>query len=79
MMEFPSYHAMIAGVVAGAGFAVVPRSVLEGLRATGSVRQHVLPKRFAHNRTHVVRHDDRSPSLRGLLSLLVTTAPRLLC
>ena len=75
IMEFVSYQAMIACVAAGTGFAVVPKSVLQGLRATRSVRQHVLPKRFVHNRTYVVWHGDPSPSLRGSLPLLVTTAP----
>ncbi len=74
IMEFASYQAMIACVAAGTGFAVVPKSVLEGLRATRSVRQHALPKRFSHNRTYIVWHGDPSPSLRCLLSLLVTAA-----
>jgi DNA-binding transcriptional LysR family regulator len=70
IMEFASYQAMIACVAAGSGFAVVPKSVLAALRATGSVRQHALPKRFSHNRTHIVWNGDMSPSLHGLLSLL---------
>lgn len=74
IMEFESYQAMIACVAAGTGFAVVPKSVLETVRATKSVRQHALPKRFSHNRTHLVWHGDPSPSLRCLLSLLATTA-----
>ncbi len=73
-MEFASYQAMIACVAAGTGFAVVPKSVLEGLRASRSVRQHALPKRFSHNRTYIVWSGDPSPSLRCLLSLLVTAA-----
>jgi DNA-binding transcriptional LysR family regulator len=40
IMEFASYQTMIACVAAGTGFAVVPKSVLEALRATKSVRQH---------------------------------------
>ena len=55
IMEFSSYQAMIACVAAGTGFAVVPKSVLEALRATKSVRQHALPKRFSHNRTYIWR------------------------
>ena len=47
VLEFASYQAMIACVAAGTGFAVVPKSVLEALRATKSIRQHPLPKRFA--------------------------------
>jgi len=63
ILEFASYQAMIACVAAGTGFAVVPKSVLEALRATKSVRQHALPKRFSHNRTYIVWHGDPSPSL----------------
>jgi len=74
IMEFESYQAMIACVAAGTGFAVVPKSVLEALRAAKSVCQHALPKRFSHNRTYIVWHGDPSPSLRCLLSLLVTAA-----
>jgi DNA-binding transcriptional LysR family regulator len=76
ILEFASYQAMIACVAAGTGYAVVPKSVLEALRATKSVRQHALPKRFSHNRTFIVWNGDQSPSLRCLLSLLApTTAP----
>jgi DNA-binding transcriptional LysR family regulator len=74
IMEFASYQAMIACVAAGTGFAVVPKSVLEALRATKSVCQHALPKRFSHNRTYIVWRGDSEPSLRCLLSLLVTAA-----
>ena len=70
IMEFASYQAMIACVAAGTGFAVVPKSTLEALRATQGVRQHALPKRFAYNRTHIVWNGEPSPSLRGLLSVL---------
>ena len=74
VMEFASYQAMIACVAAGTGYAVVPKSVLETLRATKSVRQHPLPKRFSNNRTYIVWYGDPSPSLQCLLSLLVTAA-----
>jgi len=70
ILEFASYQAMIACVAAGTGFAVVPKSVLEALRATKSVRQHPLPKRFSCNRTYIVWSGDPSPSLQGLISLL---------
>jgi len=74
VLEFASYQAMIACVAAGTGFAVVPKSVLEALRATKSIRQHPLPKRFSHNRTCLVWNGDPSPSLRGLMPLLPSTA-----
>jgi DNA-binding transcriptional LysR family regulator len=70
ILEFASYQAMIACVAAGTGYAVVPKSVLETLRASKSIRQHALPKRFSQNRTHIVWNGDPSPSLRGLMSLL---------
>jgi DNA-binding transcriptional LysR family regulator len=78
VLEFASYQAMIACVAAGTGFAVAPKSVLEALRATKSIRQHALPKRFSHNRTYIVWNGNPSPSLHGLLSLLAgsgATAP----
>lgn len=69
ILEFASYHAIIACVAAGTGVAVVPKSVLGALRAKG-IRQHPLPKRFSQSRTHLIWNGDPSPSLRGLLSLL---------
>jgi len=74
VLEFASYQAMIACVAAGTGFAVVPKSVLGALRATKSIRQHPLPKRFSHNRTHLVWNGDPSPSLVALMSLLASAA-----
>src|SRR5688500_14004528 len=74
VLEFASYQAMIACVAAGTGFAVVPKSVLAALRATKSIRQHSLPKRFSHNRTYLVWNGDPSPSLHGLMSLLGSIA-----
>jgi DNA-binding transcriptional LysR family regulator len=74
VLEFASYQAMIACVAAGTGYAVVPKSVLEALHATRSVRQHPLPKRFSQSRTYLVWNGDPSPSLHGLLSLLAPVA-----
>jgi len=75
ILEFASYQAMIACVAAGSGFAVVPESILAALRAARCVRQHALPKRFAHNRTFIVWNGEPSPSLNGLLALLASVAP----
>ena len=74
VLEFASYQAMIACVAAGTGYAVVPKSVLEALHATRSIRQHPLPKRFSQIRTHLVWNGEPSPSLRGLLSVLANVA-----
>src|SRR6476659_3068723 len=74
IMEFSSYQAMIACVAAGTGFAVVPKPGRERRRATRTLRQPGPPQRSPHNRTYIVWHGDPSPSLRGLLSLLVAAA-----
>jgi DNA-binding transcriptional LysR family regulator len=75
VLEFASYQAIIACVAAGTGFAVVPKSVLEALRATRSVHQHTLPKRVARNCTSIIWNGEASPSLNGLLALLAGVAP----
>jgi DNA-binding transcriptional LysR family regulator len=74
VLEFASYQAMIACVAAGTGFAVVPKSVLEALHATRSIRQHPLPKRFSNSRTYLVWNGEPSPALRGLTSLFASMA-----
>jgi len=61
---------MIACVAAGTGFAVVPRSLLASLRATGDVRQHELPARVRRNHTHLVWHGTPSSALERLQALL---------
>jgi DNA-binding transcriptional LysR family regulator len=74
VLEFASYQAMIACVAAGTGYAIVPKSVLEALHATRSIRQHPLPKRFSHSRTYLVWNGEPSPALRGLMSVLSSIA-----
>jgi len=49
-MEFASYHAIVACVSAGAGIAVVPRSVLQ-LAGRAHVHAVALPARIARART----------------------------
>ncbi|HET6265894.1 MAG TPA: LysR substrate-binding domain-containing protein, partial [Usitatibacter sp.] len=51
VMEFASYHAIIACVAAGAGIAVVPRSVLAVAKAEKQVEVTRLPARTAKART----------------------------
>ncbi|SEA46220.1 LysR family transcriptional regulator [Variovorax sp. YR216] len=69
-LEFSSYQAMIACVAAGTGFAIVPVSVLKALRATADVRQHPLPERVRHNRTHLVWKGTPSVALARLIEML---------
>jgi DNA-binding transcriptional LysR family regulator len=73
-LEFASYQAMIACVAAGTGFALVPRSVLDSLRAVQEVEQHEVPPRIRRNRTHLVWHGPGSSALQKLRALLTATA-----
>ncbi|WP_395700948.1 LysR family transcriptional regulator [Aquabacterium sp.] len=80
VLEFGSYPGIIACVAAGTGCAIVPRSVLQSLRAGADVQQHELPERVRRNRTHLVWHGEASPALQQLLALLqpgaAAAAPR---
>lgn len=69
-LEFGSYQAMIACVAAGTGFAIVPRSLLVALKASGEVRQHELPARARRNHTHLVWRGAPSSALQELQALL---------
>jgi DNA-binding transcriptional LysR family regulator len=70
VLEFGSYQGMIACVAAGTGFAIMPRSVLAALHASGKVNQHPLPDRFSANRTHLVWRGERSLALDRLIAVL---------
>jgi len=68
IMEFGSYHAIVACVAAGAGIAVVPRAVLRTVPAAKNVAAHALPASVAKARTHLVwRQGEKSPALAALL------------
>jgi DNA-binding transcriptional LysR family regulator len=69
-LEFASYQAMIACVAAGTGFALVPRSLLVALKASGEVRQHELPAKVRRNRTHLVWNGEPSTALARLMALV---------
>jgi len=72
VMEFQSYHAIVACVAAGSGIAVVPRSVLEMTRASDQVNVTSLPALTAKARTQLVwRPSHRSVALEALKALLV--------
>lgn len=64
VMEFGSYHAIVACVAAGAGIAIVPRSVSRLGVAASSITTHPLPPAVAQARTVFVwRHGYRSVAL----------------
>ena len=54
VMEFASYHAIVACVAAGAGIAVVPRSVIRASPGARDVRVSTLPAPVADAWTHLV-------------------------
>lgn len=71
VMEFASYHAIVACVAAGTGVAIVPRSVLAVLGAAHSVRVGALSGPHAQALTQLVwRADDDTPALQALRSQL---------
>lgn len=73
VMEFQSYHAIVACVAAGSGIAVVPRSVLEMTRASNQVNVTSLPALTAKAKTQLVwRPSHHSLALKALKALLVT-------
>jgi DNA-binding transcriptional LysR family regulator len=70
VLEFGSYQAIIACVAAGTGFAVVPKSVLAGLRSSKGITKHGLPKKYALSRTQLVWIGELTPALNGLISTI---------
>jgi len=71
VMEFQSYHAIVACVAAGSGIAVVPRSVLAMTRARNQVNATSLPAATAKAKTQLVwRPSHRSVALEALKALL---------
>ncbi|MDD3018725.1 MAG: LysR substrate-binding domain-containing protein [Comamonas sp.] len=73
VLEFSSYPAIVACVAAGTGVAIVPKSVLAGLRAAQMVRVHELPAHMASNRTHLIWHEGKeSLALKSMRQLLIS-------
>ena len=71
VMEFQSYHAIIACVAAGSGFAVVPRSVIGMTSAANEVNVASLPAAISKARTLLVwRPGHHSVALEALKRLL---------
>lgn len=77
VMEFGSYHAIVACVAAGTGVAIVPRSVVRAVLGDGSIATYRLPASIARARTLLVwRRDHRSPALTALRALLGAVGPK---
>jgi DNA-binding transcriptional LysR family regulator len=54
VMEYGSYHAIVACAAAGAGIAVVPRSVMRVTGMEAQLAVHPLPAKIAHAKTMLV-------------------------
>ena len=71
VLEFQSYHAIVACVAAGSGIAVVPRSVMAMTRAGREIALTPLPAHIAKARTQLVwRPEHHSVALEALKKLL---------
>ena len=54
VMEYGSYHAIVACAAAGSGIAVVPRAVLRAVVAEDQVAVHALPAKIAEAKTKLI-------------------------
>jgi DNA-binding transcriptional LysR family regulator len=71
VMEYGSYHAIIACAAAGGGIALVPRSVLRVSGLKANVAVHTLPAQLAQVRTLLVwRRGERSSAFEALQKAL---------
>jgi DNA-binding transcriptional LysR family regulator len=67
VLALSSYHAIIACVASGTGIALVPRSVLETVRASDHIAVYPLAKDPVRVQTYLVwRYGATSPALRAL-------------
>jgi len=77
VIEFQSYHAIIACVAAGTGIAVVPRSVLALTNAVDELAVTPLPRAFGRARTQLVwRVQHRSVALDAMKAMLAEAGPK---
>lgn len=75
VMEFQSYHAIVACVAAGTGIAVVPKSVLEMTSAGRQVGAFPLPAAIAKAKTQLAwRPNHHSIALDALKAVLAAAA-----
>lgn len=71
VMEYGSYHAIVAGAAAGSGVAIVPRSVLRASGMQPQLAVHPLPAKIAQARTMLVwRRGHRSSPFEALRAAL---------
>jgi DNA-binding transcriptional LysR family regulator len=67
VLELHSYHAIVACVASGTGIALVPRAVLETVRASDNIAVYPLAEEPVRLPTRLVwRQGETSPALRAL-------------
>ena len=72
VMEYGSYHAIVACTAAGAGIAIVPKSVLRATGMDAQVAVHPLPAKIAQAKTMLVcRRGHESMPLAALRAALL--------
>jgi len=71
IFEMESYHGMLACVSAGAGLALLPRSMLQNMPSRKNVKAHELVERYRNVQIYLIRRGGlRMPSLNALLEVL---------
>lgn len=70
ILEFGSYHAIVACVAAATGIGIISAELLDRAVLGAEVQRHPLPGRLRINRTHLVWSGDVSPPLQALMNLL---------
>ncbi|MEQ4617260.1 MAG: LysR substrate-binding domain-containing protein [Corticimicrobacter sp.] len=70
ILEFGSYHAIIACVAAATGIGIISTELLDHAVLGTAVQRHPLPDRLRLNRTHLVWTDQPGAPLQALMALL---------
>lgn len=77
VFEMESYHSMLACVSAGAGLAMLPRSMLESMPSSSCVKAHELDDQYRKVSIHLIwRRGVRLPNLSALLDVLTSQIPQ---
>ncbi|WP_423812605.1 LysR substrate-binding domain-containing protein [Pseudomonas viridiflava] len=72
MLEFGSYHAIMACVAAGTGIGIISEVLLDNAVLSDSVQRHPSLGILARSRTHLVWSGEVSPPLKAFMALLPT-------
>lgn len=70
ILEFGSYHAIVACVAAATGIGIISTELLDCAVLGTAVQRHPLPPTLRINRTHLVWAGEVSPPLQALIDLL---------